>query len=112
MKIYHNNRCSKSRQTLELINKSGKEVEIIDYLKQTPSKEELEAVLKKLCLRPEQIVRKGENVYKEQFANKAYTDKEWLDILTAYPVLIERPIVVHGDKAVIGRPPENVLSIL
>lgn len=112
MEIYHNNRCSKSRQTLELIRKSGKQVEVIEYLKQAPSEEELEAVLQKLNMKPEQIVRKGEALNKEQFSGKDFTDNEWLSILSANPILIERPIVVNGDKAVIGRPPENVLAIL
>lgn len=112
LKIYHNNRCSKSRQTLELLQKQGLEPEVVEYLKQAPTAAELREVIGKLGLKPEQIVRKGEQVYKEQFAGKSMSDDEWLQVLAANPILIERPIVVKGDKAVIGRPPERVLDIL
>ncbi|PKV75100.1 arsenate reductase (glutaredoxin) [Pontibacter ramchanderi] len=110
--IYHNNRCSKSRQTLELLRDKGEELQVVEYLKDTPTTEELKTVLHKLGLKPEELLRKGEQVYKEQFAGKSYTDDEWLRIMTENPVLIERPIVVKGDKAAIGRPPEKVLEIL
>ncbi|EJF08192.1 MULTISPECIES: arsenate reductase (glutaredoxin) [Pontibacter] len=110
--IYHNNRCSKSRQTLELLREKGEELQVVEYLKETPSAQELKAVLKKLGLKPEQVLRKGEQVYKEQYAGKSYTDEEWLQIMAENPILIERPIVVKGDKAAIGRPPEKVLEIL
>ncbi|MBX0331824.1 arsenate reductase (glutaredoxin) [Pontibacter sp. HSC-14F20] len=110
--IYHNNRCSKSRQTLELLREKGVELQVVEYLKDTPSAQELQAVLQKLGLKPEELLRKGEQVYKENFAGKSYTDEEWLQIMVEHPVLIERPIVVKGDKAAIGRPPEKVLDIL
>lgn len=112
VKIYHNNRCSKSRETLELLHNNGQQVQVVEYLKQGPSREELISVLLKLQMKPEQIVRKGESIYKEQFAGKHYSDEEWIDLLVKNPILIERPIVVNGEKAVIGRPPENVLTIL
>jgi arsenate reductase len=104
--------CSKSRQTLELLQTTGQEVEVVEYLKDTPTAEELKQVLEKLSMKPEQLLRKGEKVYKEQFAGKTYTEDEWLRIMVENPSLIERPIVVNGDKAVIGRPPEKVLTIL
>lgn len=110
--IYHNNKCSKSRQTLQLLQEKGQKVEVVEYLKNTPSAEELKAVLSKLDIKPEQLLRKGEKVYKEQFAGQPHTDEEWIQIMVENPVLIERPIVVNGDKAVIGRPPESVLDIL
>lgn len=110
--IYHNNKCSKSRQALELLQQQGQEVEVVEYLKNTPSAEELQTVLGKLRIKPELLLRKGEKVYKEQFAGKSYTDEEWIQIMANNPSLIERPIVVNGDKAAIGRPPENVLTIL
>ncbi|WP_299986730.1 arsenate reductase (glutaredoxin) [uncultured Pontibacter sp.] len=110
--IYHNNRCSKSRQTLELLREKGEELQVVEYLKDTPSAQELKAVLQKLGLKPEQVLRKGEQVYKDQYAGKSYTDDEWLQIMAENPILIERPIVVKGDKAAIGRPPEKVLEIL
>lgn len=112
LKIYHNNRCSKSRQTLELLRQQGQEPEVVEYLKDTPTASELREVIGKLGLSPEQIVRKGEQVYKEQFAGKSMTDDEWLQALAENPILIERPIVVKGNKAVIGRPPERVLDLL
>ncbi|WP_207431890.1 arsenate reductase (glutaredoxin) [Sabulibacter ruber] len=110
--IYHNNRCSKSRQTLELLQKQGQDVQVVPYLTQTPSREELREVLAKLKLAPEDIIRKGEKLYKEVYAGQHLTHDEWLQVLTQNPILIERPIVINGDKAVIGRPPENVLTIL
>ena len=110
--IYHNNMCSKSRQTLQLLQEQGQEVEVVEYLKDTPSVDELSEVLAKLKIKPEALLRKGEQVYKEQFAGKKYTDEEWIRIMVENPKLIERPIVVNGDKAAIGRPPESVLEIL
>jgi len=112
MKIYHNPRCSKSRQTLELIHKSGKKVEVIAYLETPPTFEELKLIITSLGLSPEQLLRKNETLYKEQFKDKSYSDDEWIQIMIENPKLIERPIVVDGKKAVLGRPPENVLTIL
>lgn len=110
--IYHNPRCGKSRSALALLEEKGLQPHIIEYLKTPPAKEELRAILRKLGMKPEQIVRKGEGVYKQKFAGKALTDEQWLDALVKNPILIERPIVVKGDRAVIGRPPENVLVLL
>ena len=112
IQIFHNNRCSKSREVLELINNAGQELEVIEYLKQGPDAAALKDILKKLAMKPEQIIRKNEPLYKDQFAGKILSDEEWIQVLVAHPILIERPIVVNGDKAVIGRPPENVLTIL
>jgi len=112
LKIYHNTRCSKSRCTLDLLKESGQPYEVVEYLKNAPSETELKEILQKLNLKPEQLLRKGEAVYKENFAGKTFSDEEWIKIMVENPVLIERPIVVNGDKAVIGRPPENVLTIL
>jgi arsenate reductase len=110
--IYHNPRCGKSRSALALLEEKGLQPHIIEYLTTPPAKEELRAILRKLGMKPEQIVRKGEGVYKQKFAGKALTDEQWLDALVKHPILIERPIVVKGDRAVIGRPPENVLVLL
>ncbi|HZH85951.1 MAG TPA: arsenate reductase (glutaredoxin) [Brumimicrobium sp.] len=112
MKIYHNPRCSKSRSALQLLEDKGLEVEIVKYLEDTPSKSELKDLLKKLGLKAEEIVRKGENDYKENFKGKILSEDEWIAAFIRYPKLIERPIFVKGDKAVVGRPPENVLSLL
>ena len=110
--IYHNPRCSKSRQTLNLIQKSGAGVEVVPYLISPPSPEELDQILAKLNLEPEQIIRKGESLYKSQFKGKHFSRKEWIEILVRNPILIERPIVVKGNLAVLGRPPENVEMLL
>lgn len=112
MKIYHNPRCRKSRETLELLQEKGVEPEIILYLENPPTKQELKTVLEMLGIKPEQLVRKGEPVFKEKFKNKKLTDAQWIDAMIAYPKLIERPIVVEKGKAVIGRPPENVLELI
>lgn len=112
MQIYHNPRCSKSRQTLELINKKKIKVEIIDYLKHPPTQKTLKEILKKLNIQAEDLVRKGESTYKEKFKGKDISNSQWIKILTQNPKLIERPIVIKGNKAIIGRPPENVLSLL
>ncbi|WP_345157526.1 arsenate reductase (glutaredoxin) [Pontibacter saemangeumensis] len=110
--IYHNNRCSKSRQALELLQRSGQEVEVVEYLKKPPTAAQLKAVLQKLNMKPEQLLRKGEALYKESFKDKTLTDEEWLKVMVENPVLIERPIVLKGEKAVLGRPPEKVLELL
>lgn len=112
MKIYHNPRCTKSRQTLAVITSKNVEPDIIEYLKTPPTAKELKDILKKLGMKPQDIIRKGEAIYKEKYKGKEYSDEEWVKILVENPKLIERPIVVEGDKAVIGRPPENVLELL
>ena len=86
--------------------------EVVEYLKTPPSREELAAVLAKLGMGAEDIVRKGEDVYEAEFKGRTLSEAEWLDALAAHPVLIERPIVVRGKRAVIGRPPEKVLELL
>lgn len=110
--IYHNPRCSKSRQTLGLIEEKGQEVEVKEYLKTPPSKEELKKIIELLGMKPEQLIRKGEADFKENFKGKSLSDDEWIEAMIAYPKLIERPIVIRGDKAVLGRPPENVHDLL
>lgn len=110
--IYHNPQCRKSRETLRLLEEKGERVQVIEYLKATPTKSELRKVIELLGISPEQLVRKGEEVYKTTFKGKKLTDEEWLDALIAYPKLIERPVVVKNGKAAIGRPPETVLEIL
>jgi len=112
MKIYHNPRCSKSRETLKLINDAGAEVEIIEYLKDIPDVAELKMILMKLNLSPKDIIRKGEAVYKEKFKNSNFNDDEWIKVMIEYPKLIERPIVIKGNTGVLGRPPENVLDLI
>jgi arsenate reductase (glutaredoxin) len=110
--IYHNPRCTKSRNTLALLQERGLEPRVIEYLKDPPTKSELKALLAKLGLKPEQLVRKGEEIYKTKYAGKKLTDAQWIDAMVADPILIERPIVVSRERAVIGRPPENALQLL
>lgn len=111
--IYHNPRCSKSRQTLELIRNKGIDPEIVEYLVTPPSANKMKQLLAMLDMQPEQIMRKGEAIYKELGLKEASLNKtELIKTLVENPKLIERPIVVNGDKAALGRPPENVLDIL
>ena len=112
--IYHNAACSKCRATLELLNKNGIETEIVNYLDNPPTKLELESILNKLGKKPEEVIRFGESIAKE-LSLSASDDRdtnEWLDIMISNPILIERPIVVIDERAVIGRPPEKVNKLL
>jgi len=106
--IYHNPRCSKSRQTLGIIEEAGQMVQVVEYLKTVPTKEELAEIVEKLGIKPIELIRKGEADYKENFKGKTLTDEEWIEAMVQYPKLIERPIVIKDNKAVLGRPPENV----
>ena len=110
--IYHNPRCTKSREALSLLNENKLEVEILEYLKDTPTKEELKKVLAKLNMKPEEILRKGEKLYKENYKGLQFSDEEWIQVLVDNPILIERPIVVKGNKAVVGRPLEKVEDLI
>ncbi|MBX5461053.1 MAG: arsenate reductase (glutaredoxin) [Steroidobacteraceae bacterium] len=110
--IFHNPKCSKSRATLELLKERGVQPQVVEYLKTPPTAAELKAIVAKLGIRPEDLVRKGEAVYKENYAGKTLTDAQWIEAMVRHPILIERPIVIQGDKAVLGRPPENVLALL
>ncbi len=112
MKIYHNPRCSTSRKTLDLLKENGVEPEVVLYLINTPTAKELSVVLDQLGMTAFELIRKKEAMYKENYQDKEYSNKEWIDIMVANPKLIERPIVVHGNQAVIGRPIERVLEIL
>lgn len=112
-KIYHNPRCSKSRQTLELLHEHNIEADIVEYLKTPPSKAELEALLNMLGLEPRELMRTKEAEYKELGLDDESLSREALiDAMVANPKLIERPIVIHNGKAAIGRPPEKILDIL
>lgn len=111
--IYHNPRCSKSRQTLELIRATGAEPTVVEYLKNPPCSEELDGLLRKLDLEPLGLMRQKEAIFREMvLASKDLSRDEAIAVMTENPILIERPIVVRGSKAVIGRPPENVQELL
>jgi len=111
MKIYHNPRCSKSREALSILQDQNTDFEIVEYLQHTPTEDELKELLRKLDKKPKEIIRKGEAIFKEKYQGKSFSDAEWIQIMVENPKLIERPIVVRGDKAVLGRPPENVLKL-
>jgi len=113
LKIYHNPRCSKSRQTLQLIHDADAEVEVVEYLKAPLTEDELREVLTNLKLPVEYLIRKNEELYKAEFKGKEYTDDEWIKILVEHPTLMERPIVINEDgETILGRPPENVSKLL
>ena len=113
VKIYHNPRCSKSRQTLQLLEDNGAKPTIIEYLKEAPSKAELESVLSLLNMSPRNLMRKGEAVYKELgLSDEGLSNDQLVSAMLDNPILIERPIVLANGKAAIGRPPESVLDIL
>lgn len=111
--ILHNPRCSKSRATLNLLRKKDIEPEIIEYLESPPTTEEFKEILAKLSLGPRDVIRTGEKIYKQmELADTALSDTALITAMVGNPILIERPIVINGDKAVLGRPPESVLDIL
>lgn len=111
--ILHNPRCSKSRATLSLLREKGIEPKIVDYLETPPTAEEFKEILAKLSMSPRDVIRKGEKIYKElELADTALPDNALVTAMVGHPILIERPIVLNGDKAALGRPPENVLTIL
>ena len=111
--IYHNPRCSKSRQTLTLLQKKGIEPDIIEYLKTPPSKKRLKEILSLLGMTPRDLMRKKEGAYKEAgLDDENLSEDELIAAMIRYPVLIERPIVLANGKVAIGRPPESVLDIL
>jgi len=110
--IYHNPRCSKSREALGIIEQHVSEVKIIKYLDTSFTIEKLTALINKLGIKPVDLIRTGESVWKEQYKGKILNDDELIQAMVNHPKLIERPIVVNGKKAVIGRPPSQVLEIL
>ncbi|MBC8651662.1 arsenate reductase (glutaredoxin) [Pseudomonas sp. MTM4] len=111
--LYHNPRCSKSRGALELLEQRGLNPTVVRYLETPPTAAELKQILARLGIRPRQLLRSSEEEYKTlDLANPALSDAEIIDAMVAHPKLIERPILVAGDVAVIGRPPEKVLEIL
>ncbi len=112
LKIYHNPRCTKSRQSLDILEKSGEEFEVIKYLQDVPTKDELRKVLEYLNMPAEQLVRKNETIWKENFKGRVLTEEEILDAMITYPKLIERPIIVKGSTAIIGRPTERIYDLL
>lgn len=112
IKIYHNPRCSKSRQGVQVLENSGKEFQIIKYLENLPSEKELTSIINLLGITPIQLVRKTEKIWKEEFKGKEMSEADIIKAMVENPKLIERPIVINNNKAVIGRPSEDILSII
>ena len=108
VRIYHNPRCRKSREALRLLQDHGEKIEIIEYLKNPPSITELSALVSKMDMKPEDLVRKNETIFKNKYRGKSYSDKEWIKIMVNNPVLIERPIIVKNKRVILARPPEKV----
>ena len=112
IKIYHNNRCSKSRCGIALLEESGKEFEVVKYLDDVPSEKELKEIISLLKIAPIELVRKNEKIWKEEFKGKELSDAQVIKAMIENPKLIERPIIINGNKAVIGRPTEKILEII
>lgn len=112
IKIYHNPRCSKSRQGLSILEESGEAFETIKYLEENLTSVELQDIIIKLGIKPIDLIRKNEAIWKSEYKGKSLTDNEIIAAMVNHPKLIERPIVINGDKAVIGRPPESILVII
>ena len=112
IKVLHNPRCSKSRCAIDFLKSKDKTFEVIEYLDKPLSKDEMKAILKKLNIPAEQWVRKNEEDFKVHFKGKTLSEDEWIDAMLKFPKLIERPVVIVGDKAVIARPDERILEIL
>lgn len=112
MKIYHNPSCSKSREALELLKNKGKVVEIIEYVQNPLTFDELSHLIQLLGIKPIELIRTNEKIYKEVFKNKNLSDSEWIEAMVAYPKLIQRPIIIDGNKAIIGRPVERIIELI
>jgi len=112
MKVYHNPRCSKSRLALEYLSDRNIDYDVVEYLKNDLSYEELNSVLQKLNMSAYQLIRRNEAIFKSEFKGVSEGDKDWISVLLEHPKLIERPIIELGDKAVIGRPAEEIEKLL
>ncbi len=110
--LYHNPRCSKSRQALQLLEEEGETIEIVKYLENPPTHQELKQVIELLGIDPIELVRKQEAEWRENYKGKNLTNEDVIDAMIQHPKLIERPIAIKGTHAVVGRPPERVLDIL
>lgn len=110
--IYHNPRCGKSREALQYLQLKGIETEIILYLQNTPTFEELKDVIRKLNIKPFDLIRKKEKIFTDNYNDSVLTDDEWVEVMINNPILIERPVIISDSKAVIGRPKERIEELL
>ena len=109
MEIYYNPKCSTCHVALDLLEKKGVKLTIREYLKEPPTKTELKELIRKLGIRPEELIRKKEPIFTEKYKGKTLTDDQWIAAMVENPILIQRPIVIEGNKAIIGRPAERVI---
>ena len=112
MKIYHNPRCTKSREGLKILQDAECEFEIVEYLKDGLTVQELSLLIKQLGFKAEELVRKTEAIYKEKFRGKIMSDEDWISAMVAHPKLIQRPILVNKNQAIVGRPPELFCKLI
>lgn len=110
--ILYNARCSKCREALGLLEQNSCDIEMVEYMKKPLTKKQIKEILAKLGLKAFDIVRQKEPIFQERFKDKKFTNEEWIQILIEHPVLVERPIVIDGHEAIIGRPPELVVDLL
>ena len=110
--LYHNPRCSNSREALRLLEETGETIEVVKYLENPPTRRELLQLIELLKIKPIELVRSKEQIWKDNFKGKELSDEQVVDALSSFPILIERPIAVKGTRAIIGRPPIKVLEIL
>lgn len=110
--IYHNPRCRKSREALQLLEVSGVPFRVVDYQKEPLSPEDLEVLLRKLGIPAEALLRKQEALWKEQYRGQTLTEAELIGLMVTHPRLMERPVLVRGERALIGRPPEKILELI
>lgn len=109
--VYHNPRCSKSRMAIQYLEAAGKSFDVVEYLKEIPTAEDLDSVLHQLGMEPEELLRKNEKDYKENFKGKDLSRAEWIEAMRNFPKLIERPIVIKNGKAVVARPTEKIQEL-
>ncbi len=113
LSIYHKTNCSTSLKALALLKQNtDEEIEVIEYIKNTPTAKELKATLKMLGIKAQDLLRKKEPLYKDKFADKKLTESQWIKVMVENPILIERPVIIKDGKAIIGRPPESVVDFI
>ena len=110
--FFHNPRCGKSRNALAAIHQTSAEVEVVEYLKEIPTKEQLKKIIQLLGCKPHDIIRTKEKVYQKKFKGKTFSEEEWLEIMVKHPILIERPIAIFENRAIIVRTPEAITTML
>jgi arsenate reductase len=110
--LFHNPRCGKSRTALSAIQQTTAKVEVVEYLQENPTKDQLNKIIQKIGCNPHDLIRTKEKVYQENFKGKTFSEEEWLEIMVKHPILIERPIAIFDNKAIIVRTPEAITEML